>query len=43
MKKIAKVCHVLGFASIALSAYCYNAYGIAVRPMLVFGFLRSFS
>ena len=29
MKKIAKVCHVLGFASIAISAYCYNTYGIA--------------
>ena len=28
-EKIAKICHVLGFASIAFSAYCYNAYGIA--------------
>jgi len=26
--KIAKICYGLGFASIAFSAYCYQAYGI---------------
>ena len=29
MNKISKICFGLGFASIALSAYVYQAYGIA--------------
>ena len=29
MNKIAKICYGLGFASIALSAYVYQASGIA--------------